>query len=157
MTEVTITKQIGFDAGHRVPKHQGKCSAPHGHRYELFVTCKGQIIETPGSPDEGMLVDFGHLKKLMVELISDKLDHKFILYEKDFDLASALEYANFGDDLVSFPYIPTAENIARWCWDALQMPIKVMWGENLWLEDVTVFETPTSSASYSGEEFDVEG
>ena len=64
-----ISKEIEFDAGHRVPKHDGKCRSPHGHRYRVRVTCKGYVIEDPNSSDNGMLVDFGRLKGIMTEKI----------------------------------------------------------------------------------------
>lgn len=144
-----ISKEIEFDAGHRVPSHQGKCKNPHGHRYKIRVTCKGNIIDNPGAPDHGMLVDFSDLKALMNEHVHDVLDHGFIIWREDEDLYEALD--GHGWLLIEFPYIPTAENIARWSWHELQPRINGRFGENLTLHEVAVWETPTSVAYYSGE------
>lgn len=166
---VAISKQIEFDAGHRVPNHKSKCRNPHGHRYSVIVSCKGKIVETPGASDEGMLVDFSDLKHLMMGHIHDVLDHGFIVYEQDEDMLNSLCFEWHRDDgshlawqskfdwnVIIFPYIPTAENIARWCWEQLYDRISTTFHSNLWLEAVTVFETPTSEATYQGPSEEVE-
>jgi 6-pyruvoyltetrahydropterin/6-carboxytetrahydropterin synthase len=156
MTEhCTISKEVEFDAGHRVPSHGSKCRNPHGHRYRVRVTCTGPIIEDPGSPDDGMLVDFGDLKGLMTSLIHDALDHGFICYTSDplgLDLAMLGERIDptVGWKVIHFPYIPTAENLARWCWEQLAGPIASRFRDGLALAEVAVWETPTSVAYYTG-------
>lgn len=150
-----ITKDIEWDAGHRVMAHGSKCRNPHGHRYRLEVTCGGEIVDEPGAPDDGMLVDFGDLKRLMTELVHDKLDHGFICQEGD-PLYAFLEDASLAIDrdrpwhLIEFPYAPTAENIARWCWDQLEGPIERCFRDGLRLVSVKVWETPTSTALFAG-------
>ena len=73
-----ITKEIGIDMGHRVPNHKSKCRNPHGHRYTLEVTITAPLIDTDGASDEGMIFDFGDIKKHMMEKIHDVLDHGFM-------------------------------------------------------------------------------
>lgn len=145
---ITISKEIEFDAGHRVPNHKSKCRNPHGHRYRVRVYATGHIVEEPGASDEGMLVDFSDLKKIMQTKIHDVLDHGFIVYKDDEQMVEAL----YGRDwnVIIFPYIPTAENIARWCWDQIQEPIETSFRDNLRLRAITVYETPTSEATYNG-------
>lgn len=153
MTVCHISKEIEFDAGHRVQAHGSKCRNPHGHRYRLRVTCGGRIVDEPGAPDDGMLVDFGDLKVLMTTLVHDVLDHGFV-YEVTDPLGAALGEAGIavGDDwrLIEFPYAPTAENIARWSWDRLEAPVATRFRDGLWLVEVAVWETPTSVAYYRG-------
>jgi 6-pyruvoyltetrahydropterin/6-carboxytetrahydropterin synthase len=60
-----ITRKLEFDAGHRIPNHNGQCRHLHGHRYCLEVTLRGQVNETSGARDEGMIMDFGDIKKIM--------------------------------------------------------------------------------------------
>src|SRR5262245_56527683 len=74
-----ISKEVQFDAGHRVPNHDSKCRNPHGHRYRVEAWLTGDLVTTPGAPDEGMLMDFGALKKILMREIHDKLDHGFIV------------------------------------------------------------------------------
>lgn len=150
----TMSKEIGFDAGHRVPGHRSKCRHPHGHRYRVIAYCTGDIVEEAGAADEGMLVDFGDLKKWMTELIHDVLDHGFIVYEDDqrmrqmFDFDVAVDKGESPFNIIVFPYVPTAENIARWCWEQLLPAVNKHWRGNLELAKVEVWETPTSMATY---------
>lgn len=148
MTACTISKEIEFDLGHRVQFHASKCRNPHGHRYRVRVECVGSIVEEPGAPDHGMLVDFGDLKTLMTEHVHDVLDHGFV-YEAGDTVGDLL---STGDDwkLIEFPYAPTAENIARWSWEQLVGPIETRFRDGLKLRSVTVWETPTSEATYRG-------
>jgi 6-pyruvoyltetrahydropterin/6-carboxytetrahydropterin synthase len=101
-----------------------------------------------------MLVDFGLLKDMMTEHIHDVLDHGFIVYEQDFALIDTLEFLESIDDMpdkhktIKFPYIPTAENIARWCFEQLEPCVKSHFRDNLVLDHVEVWETETSAASY---------
>jgi len=157
---ITISKEIEFDAGHRVPNHKSKCRNPHGHRYRVRVYAIGPIVEESGAPDEGMLVDFSDLKAIMQTKIHDVLDHGFIVYHEDEQMIEAL-YGFDPDDptmatpshnwkVIVFPYIPTAENIARWCWEQIKNPIEKSFRSGLVLNAVTVYETPTSEATYNG-------
>lgn len=143
----TVSKEIEFDAGHRVPNHKSKCRNPHGHRYRLRVTVTGDIVTTPGASDEGMLTDFGDLKTWMTYSVHDVLDHGFIVYEGDDAMRRALL---FDEDIrkskvILVPFIPTAENLAKWCWDQLAEKVAEM---NFTLSLVELWETPTSLATY---------
>lgn len=161
--QVVVSKEIQFDAGHRVPNHRSKCRNPHGHRYRVVIECVGAIVEEEGASDQGMLIDFGDLKNLLVNLIHDPLDHGFIVWENDDDLLQAFMWwdpAKIPSDriagmdpvwkIIKFPYIPTAENIAIWAWNQLEPSMHLYWRGNLTLSSVTVWETPTSSATYQG-------
>jgi len=143
----TVSKEVEFDAGHRVPNHKSKCRNPHGHRYRLRVTITGQIVQTPGASDEGMLADFGDLKTLMTEHVHDVLDHGFIAYEDD-ELIMSMFAGEYVEDfkLIVVPFIPTAENLAKWCWDQLEVHILNM---GFIPTVVELWETPTSKATYA--------
>ncbi len=161
---VTICKEIEFDAGHRVPNHRSKCRNPHGHRYRVVVHCRGKVVEEAGASDQGMLIDFGDLKDLLIKQVHDPLDHGFIVWEDDGDLLQAFMWwdpthipSEIHDrmdpvwKIIKFPYIPTAENIAIWVWEQLDYSISNHWRGNLTLEMVEVWETPTSVAYYEGD------
>ncbi len=149
----SITKDIEFDAGHRVPYHASKCRSPHGHRYKVRaeLACEELIQE---GEEAGMVKDFGFLKEMMTRLIHDVLDHGFIVWEQDTKLLAGLLATNKADDpdfiwkVVIFPYIPTAENIARWCYDELEDEI-TQEDTPYVLTAVTLWETPTSVARYA--------
>jgi len=81
---LTITKDFGFDASHRLNNPEwdeeknkevyGKCNnlPSHGHTYKLSVTLEGE-------PDEsGMMINFTELKKIVNKLVIEPFDHHFI-------------------------------------------------------------------------------
>jgi 6-pyruvoyltetrahydropterin/6-carboxytetrahydropterin synthase len=141
-----ISKEIEFDAGHRVPSHDGKCRSPHGHRYKVRVFVTGEVIDEEGNPEDGMIKDFGFLKTLLTEYVHDPLDHAFIYHCDDRIMCSWFgEKKQFKS--VKFPYVPTAENIARWCYEELKPHMKEVGAR---LTEICVWETPTSMAVYDG-------
>lgn len=145
-----ITKEIEFDAGHRVPGHSGKCRSPHGHRYRVQLQVVGSLVSRSGDSSEGMVADFGDIKSLLTTHIHDVLDHGMIAFEGDNALRAMYEGVSDEDfKLIIFPYIPTAENIAKWCFDVLQKPFFEMFSQyDIEITAVQVWETPTSTAKY---------
>jgi len=105
MTNITasVTKEFTFDAAHHLTKYYGKCEKPHGHTYRLLVTISGPIGQN------GLLIDFVILKRIVTKHILDHLDHN--------DLNTILEN-------------PTAENIALWIWNKLS-PLNQLLTEEL--------------------------
>jgi 6-pyruvoyltetrahydropterin/6-carboxytetrahydropterin synthase len=102
MPEMEIYKTLRFDAAHRLtgvpPTH--KCSAMHGHGFEIEVYLRGSV-----DPKTGFVMDFGDLAKAC-EPILKQLDHA-ILNEIE-----GLEN-------------PTSENMSVWVWKKLkpQLPL----------------------------------
>lgn len=97
------TLQIGGDrpirisAGHRLLHHDGKCSRPHGHNYEISVTITGTLSE------DGWVVDKGEVTSII-----DEWDHRFLL-EKGDPLVDAFEASGDEDGMVILEHPPTAE------------------------------------------------
>jgi 6-pyruvoyltetrahydropterin/6-carboxytetrahydropterin synthase len=149
----TVSKEIEFDAGHRVPNHKSKCRNPHGHRYRLRVTIAGDLVTTPGASDEGMLADFGDLKNIMATQVHDVLDHGFIVFGEDDPMLYALGVTPNalsivqaeGWKVIVTDFIPTAENLAEWCWNQLKPWIEPL---GFTMQLVELWETPTSLATY---------
>jgi 6-pyruvoyltetrahydropterin/6-carboxytetrahydropterin synthase len=144
---ITVSKEIEFDAGHRVPNHASKCKNPHGHRYRVRLTCAGDIVNDPQDPEYGMLTDFGSLKTMLTMLVHDVLDHAMIVHKDDDALLEAMSGRDW--KVVVFPLVPTAENLARWVWMQCGNQIDRTYEGRLWLQLVSVWETPTSVAHYS--------
>lgn len=90
-------RPIRLCAGHRIRHHEGRCSRPHGHNYEVRATITGELTE------EGWIVDKG-----VVTDVIDEWDHRFLLEAGD-PLVEAFEDAGDGDALVVLDYPPTAE------------------------------------------------
>lgn len=146
MTVVTLSKEVQFDLGHRVPDHGSKCRNPHGHRYRVVAVCSGEVVNDPGSPDDGMVVDFGDLKAWLTEKVHDVLDHGFMVKTGD-PLGPAMLAVLPEARIIEVPFSPTAENLAMWCVEQLRPIIDAHWRGNVTLQRVDVWETPTSLAS----------
>jgi len=138
-----ITKEIEIDMGHRVTNHKSKCSSIHGHRYKIEVGVDDKVITTEGASDEGMVIDFGDLKEVMVSEIDVKFDHGFAIWEKDSFVKSIIEDPTTKLTITSF--VPTAENLAKH-WYGLIKPRLSERG--IKIKHVKVWETPTSTATY---------
>jgi 6-pyruvoyltetrahydropterin/6-carboxytetrahydropterin synthase len=93
-------RPIRISTGHRILHHDGKCSRPHGHNYELSVEITGTLTE------EGWVVDKG-----VVTDVIDEWDHVFLLEAGD-PLIEAFEAAGDGDSVVVLNHPPTAEAMA---------------------------------------------
>ena len=93
-------RPLRISAGHRLMHHDGKCSRPHGHNYEIVVEVSGELT------DEGWVVDKGDVTDVV-----DEWDHMFLLEEGD-PLVDAFREAGDGDALVVLDHPPTAEVMA---------------------------------------------
>ena len=113
-----IVKEFTFDSAHNLKWHDGKCVNLHGHTYKMQVGVKGKI------DDNGVVIDFGDLKKIVNELIDEKLDHKYL---NDF-------YEN-----------PTAELMAIDILKELKKKVQGIYLIRLW-------ETPTSFVEATNED-----
>jgi len=139
-----VSKEIEFDAGHRVPLHATKCKNPHGHRYRVVAHILGELI-TEG-PESGMVRDFSVIKELLTIHAHDKYDHGFIVHESDEPIIKLL--ADNGWKMVITPFYPTAECLAKAIFDDMKSELPNLFRIDVW-------ETPTSKASYM-EDLEVE-
>jgi 6-pyruvoyltetrahydropterin/6-carboxytetrahydropterin synthase len=105
-----VTKEFTFDAMHQLPNHNGLCKNHHGHTYKLQVTVTGRINEQDGAEDEGMIYDFGHLKKLVESLVLDRMDHAF-LAKGDEDILPEIQ--RLGTRVYIMGVRSTAENMSK--------------------------------------------
>ena len=83
----------------------------HGHSYKLFVTVKGNPIKDLDHHKNGMVVDFGDIKKIVKEEIVDIWDHA-VLVNGDSPhklLGESLE--SQGHKVIFCEYQPTCENM----------------------------------------------
>lgn len=138
-----ISKTIEIDMGHRVPNHKSKCRNLHGHRYKIEVFVDGNVKTEKGSSDEGMVIDFGDLKDVMVEVIDKRYDHGIVLSTND---RFAEKIRDFGLKTILTEDIPTAENLAKLWFFELEPALDF---RKIKLEGVKVWETPTSTAIFT--------
>lgn len=97
--QALLTKVFHFEAAHSLPGHRGKCARVHGHSYTLEVTLRGPIKQAEGASDDGMVMDFEDLSRLVKQAVIERLDHQ------DLNAIAGVR--------------TTAENLAHWIWEAL--------------------------------------
>lgn len=136
-----ITRRLEFDAGHRIPDHRSDCRHLHGHRYALEVTLSGDVIQQGSDGRDGMVMDFAEVKALARKHVVDPWDHAFLVFRGDRAVAGFL--ASLPDHkTVVLDSVPTAENLARIAFRALDAAFQDHYGNNLRLERVRIYETP---------------
>ncbi len=135
---IYITRRETFSAAHRMfregwPDEKnleifGKCSNPewHGHNYVLNVTVKGDIRE-----DLGFFINLSTLKKIIHEMVIEKVDHRNLNTEVEFMKGK----------------IATTENLAIAIWNELK-PVIEMYGAKL--HCVRISETENNTIEYYG-------
>jgi 6-pyruvoyltetrahydropterin/6-carboxytetrahydropterin synthase len=134
--EVHVTRQLHFNAGHRLynaarskawnERMYGPCANPngHGHNYVIEVTVRG----VP-DPETGYVIDLGELKRIVEKAVVEPCDHRNL--NKDVDFLKGV--------------IPTTENLVVAFWSRIAPRIK-----SGTLHSVRLFETPRNSAEYRG-------
>ncbi|MGQ0703265.1 MAG: 6-pyruvoyl trahydropterin synthase family protein [Gemmatimonadales bacterium] len=136
MPRCVVARRVHFNAAHRLhnPARSaewnrttfGPCNNPnyHGHNYELDIEVEGDI-----DPETGYVVDVALIQQLADEWIIAALDHR-----------------NLNLDVTWFrERLPSAENIAVFCWEQLapRIPNGKLFRLRLW-------ETPRNYVEYQG-------
>jgi 6-pyruvoyltetrahydropterin/6-carboxytetrahydropterin synthase len=112
-----VTREFTFEACHHLPNHKGKCRRPHGHSYRLQISLRGPIKDAPGQSDDGMVMDFDDLKRIVNQTIIEELSDSVPLGPAAHPVpAGGMDH----NDLNALTGIrTTAENLVHWIWDAL--------------------------------------
>ena len=145
---VSIRRWVETDTGHRIPNHKSKCRNLHGHRYRWEVELEGEVVTQEGASEEGMLIDFGDVSKILEEKIHDVVDHAFIVYIGDTETRQAISVMGEDHKTLVVEFVPTAENLAKWAFSIVEPDIKTAYGNVLKLVAFHVRETPKSWASW---------
>jgi 6-pyruvoyltetrahydropterin/6-carboxytetrahydropterin synthase len=111
-----VTKEFCFNGAHNLLGYKGKCEKLHGHTWTVQVTVDAPVAE------DGLAFDFVRLKEIVEEKAVSLLDHSYL------------------NEIIDNP---SAENIAIWIWQRLQLELP--------LHEIKVFETATSFVTYRGE------
>ena len=114
-----ITIEDTFDSAHCLRDYDGQCSKLHGHTYRVHARFRFSELDAVG-----MTVDFRKAKDALRSVTADYLDHTYMNELPEFSIHN-----------------PTAERVARFIYDRL----KSVYSE---LASVSVWETPTSCATY---------
>lgn len=147
-----ITKEIEIDMAHRVCFHKSKCRNLHWHRYKIEVGVDDRVIDTYGSSDYGMVIDFSDLKAVMIEELDERFDHGAVFFKEDpyrVDLEVMIYRWEQNPDKLHFvDFMPTAENLCKYWYNIIEPRLKEF---NIAIAHVKIWETPTSTAIYTKE------
>jgi len=113
----------------------------------VVVGVDDKVITTSGASDEGMVIDFSNLKEIMMQEIDEKLDHGFMMWDND-PFKPLFETMKFNEEqkIIFVPFVPTAENIAKYLFDIMQ---RKLFARDIAIKYVEIYETPTSTAKYT--------
>lgn len=109
---------LSFESAHNLYDYDGKCANLHGHSYKMSVTVEGVVGQ------QGFVIDFNDLKKVVKESIIDVYDHKYL------------------NDM--FDFNPTAENMVIYFAQVLMESLSKFGG--LKLKSVKLWETANNCA-----------
>lgn len=154
-----------FDCAHQLPNHDGKCANLHGHTYKVVVSVAGRVLQKPGDPKEGMVVDFGVIKAIYKSLIENVCDHALLIgttplpwmihllpgltLDGTVTGTDAERLQQIGFKKVTLLPIPitTAENLAGWMMKVFQQGMSAFKNHgDVFVTEVRVYETPTACA-----------
>jgi 6-pyruvoyltetrahydropterin/6-carboxytetrahydropterin synthase len=113
----------------------------HGHRYAIEVTLTGEVADHPGKADDGMVLDFGDIKRLINEHVVEPWDHAFLVAKEDEKLVAFLASLP-SHKTVIMEHVPTVENLATTAFAILQPVFNKAFGGRLELSKVRLYETP---------------
>ncbi len=142
---------LKFSASHFIPFHS-KCKRLHGHDYAVDIKIKGQ-------PENGMIMDFVVIKKVIREIL-EEMDHRLIVPTKSKDI----KYVNQGENLLieyegktlsipnEFIYKceithSSSEELSRYICHLILS--KVKFPSNVNEIELTLYEGPGQSATWS--------
>lgn len=129
---------------HRIPRHESKCAAFHGHRYAAELTCTAPELD-----DRGRVIDFGVVKARLGAWIDARWDHTAILMRGDPDPAVphlAESNARAGRPVYFLDAPPTAENLAA---ELARVAGELLADTGVTLVGVRCWETPNCSATWT--------
>ena len=132
----SVTKRIDFCYGHRLLDHDGVCKHPHGHNAVAEIEVRTERLD-----GRNMVCDFSDIKRVVKGWIDRELDHKMIL-RRDDPLLEPLR--QLGEPVFVVDENPTVEHIAKLIFEESVR-------EGFPVVRVTVWETPTSFATYTSD------
>ena len=141
---IRLTKEFSFESAHALWCYDCKCREVHGHSYRLFVTVKGEPISDPTSPKLGMVMDFGELKAIVAQQITDRLDHSFVMRRTAEAESLAEVMKSQCTNVILVDYQPTCENMLQ----DFAARLKAALPEGVELHSLRLHETATSYAEW---------
>lgn len=141
--KIRLTKIFEFEMAHALPGYDGACRHIHGHTFRLEVCVRGEPLNRPGHPKNGMVMDFKDLKTIVQESFVRIYDHALVLPQTTDPAVLATLEQHFGR-VLPLPFQPTCENMIHSCVQNLRPNMPP--GIQLW--SVRLSETSSSFAEW---------
>ena len=138
-----LKTEYSFDSAHFLYGYDGKCSNIHGHRWKIEVEVQSESLIDGGKLD-GMIVDFGDLKRDLKE-IADYYDHSLIIQKETMRRRTLECLKEDGFRIIEVGFRPTAENFSFLFYEEMKKKGYVV-------KKVVVYETPANSAAFEPSE-----
>ena len=149
----TIEIKHNIESAHRFYRAMTspKCRHIHGHSWVITLT-----LSAPKLNDDGMVMEFGTLKRRWRHWLDTHLDHALMLHHRD-PMAHAIQSVESEARLFLFPHDPTTEHVAEFLMGQARRLILEIEQETLGLNGrgssiqvakVHVQETHVNAASY---------
>jgi len=147
MAKIRVTKFYDFEMAHALWNYDGLCKNIHGHSYKLYVTVIGEPISNENELKNGMVIDFGDLKRIVKTQIVDQFDHSLVVY-KNAPHLKLLELNEMYERHHVVNFQPTAENLVLHFVNIIKplLPTEVK------LKNVKLYETASSYAEWDAED-----
>ena len=143
MTKIRVTKRFHFEMAHALFQYDGLCRNIHGHSYNLQVTLIGEAKKQPGHPKDGMVLDFGDLKKVVKSKIVDRFDHALMINSL-FSKEQINLLKQTSERIIVVDFQPTSENIVTYISEILKQHLP----SGVSLLSIRLYETVTSYAEW---------
>lgn len=143
MAKIRVTKFYDFEMAHALWNYDGLCKNIHGHTYKLFVTVAGEPIQDPEDKKNGMVIDFGDLKRIVKTEIVDQFDHSLVINSRA-PHEKLLELNEMYERHFVFDFQPTCENMVVYIVEKIQPLLP----EGIELKKVKLYETASSFAEW---------
>lgn len=148
MSIIRITKHFDFETAHALYGYDGKCRNVHGHSYQLYVTVIGSPIKDPNHVKNGMVLDFGDLKRIVNTQIVDIFDHATILNKNSPHAQLAEKIREHSPKVILVDYQPTSENMIADFAAIIQQHLP----QSVKLHSLKLYETQNSYAEWYAED-----
>jgi len=118
-----------------------KCRAIHGHSYKFVF-----YFEAENLTNQGMVIDFYHIKHILQELM-DQLDHSLVIDYNDPLFPEIKRLVELFPELRVYvvPFHPTSENLAKYLLEYVNNKLREKLTD-IYCVMVEVFETKNASA-----------
>lgn len=147
MATIRVTKFYDFEMAHALWNYDGLCKNIHGHTYKLYVTVAGTPVNNPEDKKDGMVIDFGDLKKIVKHEIVDQLDHSLVINQRA-PHQKLLDLHEMYERHFVFDFQPTCENLVIW----MVNKIIPMLPQGVKLKKLILYETASSCAEWNADD-----